>query len=260
MSNELILYFDIETLPNLVYSYGIRKQFISHEQMFKESQIACISWIFEQNGKLSKTYNLKLDLKKYDLLSYDDDADRELLVKFSKVYNNADLIVAHNGKSFDIAVLTARIIRYQLPPLRTIAIDDTYKMTKMFRFNSHKLDYLSSVLLNDRKIKTTFQLWVDICRGKKQALKDMVAYCDKDVALLPPLYKLLLPYVDSVLNRAHFTEDKSQRTCVACGGHNLEARGYKYTKVGSYRQYKCYDCGSWKTRERKSLATTLMTA
>ena len=235
---ERILYFDIETSMCEMYAWGLGKQYVGYEQIKKERQVICIAWKWEHEKEVhALSWNHKLH--KSD--AYDDDADKVMLMAFSKVYNSADLAVGHNGLRFDVASINARLMRYDLPLLDPILFDDTYLKTKHIRLNCHKLDYLGKYLNVGKKHGTSYTLWINCMNGDKKALDEMVKYCAQDVSLLAKIYNKVKKYIKSNLNLSVIRDDKN--ICPSCGGH-LKKNGIKRTATLGLRQtFVCTSCG-----------------
>lgn len=234
-----ILYFDIETSPCLAEVWGCGKQYVSAEQIRKERKIICIAYKFAGENK---TYSLKMNIKKHKILRFDDDADKEMLKKFIKIYNSADMVVAHNGRKFDLARLRARLVRYELPDLAPVLFDDSYVFSKDKNFTSHKLDYLCKYLDMPGKTHTSRKLWTDVMEGSQKALDELTEYCENDVVILEKVYNRLRPYCKSKINLAlHFND---AMMCPSCGG-NLEKRGVYRTRTAIKQRFQCKKCGSW---------------
>jgi uncharacterized protein YprB with RNaseH-like and TPR domain len=233
-----ILYFDIETSPLLVYAWGLGKQYVGAKQVRKERKILSIGYMFETDKNVTI---LKMDMKKHDINTFDDDADKEMLIKFMKVYDTADLAVAHNGRRFDRARIRARLVKYRLPDIAPVLFDDSYGMTKDIDFTSHKLDYLGRYLGTGQKDEIDYSAWIRVMEGSKKALDEMCAYMKTDVIRLKDAYIRLKPYSKSKLNLSTFKSDGS--ICPGCGSYDLSRWGYRYTTAGKYLSYKCNQCG-----------------
>lgn len=241
MDTPQILYFDIETSITIFAGFQLGKQHISHEQVLKRPQVMCISWAWNDKKVEHDTF----DLKKYDLLKKDDDADFGLLERFSKLLLRADLVVGQNSIAFDLPTLTSRIIKYKLPPLPDILHDDIYlKTKKTVKHLSHKLDDVGDFLGygGKREHGHGMEWWIKIAQGNGSVLREMVKYCDDDVVKLRKIYKHTLPYIKSSLNRAAFS---NQIVCRNCGSKNLNSRGFRLTTAQKFQRYQCQDCGSW---------------
>ena len=169
------LFFDIETSPNIVYSWRVGYRIIlPPENIIQERKIICVCWKWEHKKNV------------YSLTWNDQQEDKELLKEFVKVCNQADEIVAHNGDNFDVKWLRTRCIFHRIKfPEKIQTFDTLKKSRKGFKFNSNKLDYIAKYLGVGRKTKTGgFDLWVDVMNGKKKALEEMVNYCKNDVVIL----------------------------------------------------------------------------
>ena len=249
-----LLFIDIETSQNLLWGWGLGDQYVGYDQIAKESEVICICYQWEGNAKVNA---LIWDAKKYNLLKYDDDADKKILEEFSKIYSQADLAIGHNCKKFDIAVLQARIIKHKLPPLAPTLIDDTYLQSKNIRFTSHKLDYLSKYLEIGHKIgnEEGRKLWIKVQQGDKHALQKMVQYCKNDIVLLNKIYHRLQPYIKSNLNQAIFDGRPTICSNPLCKSENsLERRGFVLTTAGKYPRYQCKICGKWQSNRKNMIS------
>lgn len=249
MKNPKILFFDIETTPNLVFTWRLGKQYVTMDNIHKERKISCICYKWQGEKQV---HSLQMDMSLHDLTKHDDDADYQMLREFCKVYQEADLAVGHNAIKFDIGFIRSRLVKYKIGDIAPIIVDDTYLATKGISFNSHKLDYLSQYLGVGKKAPHPYELWRNVMRGDKKALTDTVSYCKQDVRLLESVYDKLLPYMKSKLNRAAFTEDKT--ACPSCGEDALIGRGKTITVTWGVRQrMSCQKCGKWCTTGSKSL-------
>lgn len=234
-----VMFFDIETSPCLAYVWGCGKQFVAAKQLKKERKIISIGYMFSGQKKVSV---LKMDLSKHDINAFDDDADKEMLKKFVKIYNAADLVVAHNGRRFDRARIRARLVRYGLPDIDMgVPFDDSYTMTKAIDFTSHKLDHLGRYLDTGQKDQIDYDVWTKIMEGSKKALKVMCEYMKTDVIRLQSAYERLKPYSKSKLNLSAFHDEAEM--CPSCGSSDFRKYAIRYTNSGQYQGYLCKDCG-----------------
>lgn len=234
-----ILYFDIETSHCLAYVWGCGKQYVSANQIKKERKILSICYMWEGE---TKVHALKFDLKKHKINSFDDDADKQMLIDFMKVYNKASLVVAHNGRKFDISRMRARLVKYGLPDIPITLVDDSYTISKHIDFTSHKLDYIGKYLGVGRKGRTDLDLWIRIMEGDKKALDSMVAYNKQDVLLLAEIYRKVRPYVKSKLNLS--VTRNAPNGCPSCGSTNLKHKDWVFkSPLMKKERVICQDCG-----------------
>jgi hypothetical protein len=243
-----ILYFDIETTPELGVIWRPGKQHVGADQIIKRSQVMSVSWAWNTGRVKGRVF----DLDKYDWYSKDDDADYKLVRDFEILTRNADVVVAHNGKKFDLAVMRRRLIKYGLPNFSPFLVDDTWILTKDIAFESHKLDDLGDFLNIGRKMPhgNGYEWWINVMRGDERMLNNMLKYNMVDVSRLRAIYQKIRPYVKTALNMSIYMQERG--ACRNCGKMNLQARGFTLTTVGKRRRYQCTACGHWQS-EGKNL-------
>jgi hypothetical protein len=208
-----ILIYDIETSPNIGWFWRAGyKLNIQPNQIIKERAIICIS------------YRWKGDKEVFNLAWDKNQDDKFMLEQFIEVMNEADLIVAHNGDRFDLKWIKTRALYHGLT---TMLVDypsiDTLKLAKKkFYFNSNRLDYISKFLGFEGKIQTTAALWNKVCmQNDRDALKEMIAYCDEDVVQLEKVYDALVGWENPKLHLG-VLQGKTKMTSPISGGKNLK--------------------------------------
>jgi len=180
------LFFDIETSFNIVASWNVGRDIdLSPESIIEERKIITICYKFSDSKKI---YSLSWD---------GNNDDKKMLQQFSKIMDSADIIVGHNGDSFDIKHIRTRCIYHKIPISPKFNSIDSLKMARSgFKFNSNKLNYLGQFLGEGKKLDTGgFQLWKDVVINKsKKALSKMINYCKGDIILLERVYNRLQEY------------------------------------------------------------------
>jgi len=207
-----VLFYDIETSPNIGWFWRAGyKQNISHEQIIKERAIICVSYKWEGEDQV---YNLTWDK---------DQSDYFLVQQFAEVLKEADLIVAHNGDNFDIKWLKTRALYHRIPMLPNYKQFDTLKVAKTKLYlNSNKLDYISKLLGFEGKIKTTIDLWLDIIfKNDRDALNEMVEYCNEDVHQLEKVYNEL-KFIDNPYSHLGVLNGGTKVSSPVSGTYNIE--------------------------------------
>lgn len=179
------------------------------------------------------------------VLGLDDMSEKALVSKLHELFEEADIIIGHNGDKFDIKKAKAKFLQYKLkptPPNKTI---DTIKLArKHFSLESYRLDDLGEFLGVGRKIDTGgIQLWLDVMANDPKAWKKMKRYNKQDVDLLEAVYEELSPWMHNHPN-LNLVND-SLGTCPLCGKDDLQKRGYGYSMVSKYQRYRCMSCGKW---------------
>lgn len=229
------MFFDVETKPIKVYTWHLgTKVNLTHDQIVDKDcfDIICIAYKWRHEKKVhALDWGTKQDSTK-------------MLEKFSKIYAQANVVVAQNGDRFDIKHLqTQRLLKGQ-PPLAWASTEDTLKQSKKhFLLPSYKLDYIGKLLLGKQKVKMVFQDWVDVLNNKPGALKKMVDYCKQDVLLLQEVYEKFSPYVIHSVNYALLRKGCRYVDCPACGKAAGIKNGQNITKAGRYQRYVCRECG-----------------
>ena len=238
MSNSpRILIFDIEVAPITAYVWQLFDQNVALNQI--KSDWFLLSWAAKWLGDpASKTMYMDNSRAK------EIQNDKALVMGLAALINEADVIITQNGDSFDVKKLNARAIINKLPPIKPVrSIDILKEGRKVFKFTSHKLEYITSVL-NDKykKLKHEeypgFELWSAIMKGDKHAWAVMKKYCIHDVLSTEEAYTKLAPWIKTGRVTDFMVGCK-------CGSNKLQARGYAVSVAGRYARYQCQDCGKW---------------
>lgn len=238
MKELKVILWDIEISHNLVAAFSLtHNDYIHPSNIIQEKYLICASWKELGKTKISSVSILD-DPERFKKDPFDDYHVLEVL---HKVLSEADVIIAHNGDNFDIKVTEARMLIQGFPPLPPIIKIDTLKEAKKrFRFNSNKLDYLGQILKVGEKLKTTPGLWLEVLKGNKSAIKEMVKYNKVDVSLLEKVFLKLRPYIIGVSMTMG-----DEWACSRCGSDRLHSRGTYKTKHRTYQRYQCLECGGW---------------
>lgn len=238
-----VLLFDIENSPLITANWGLYEQ--NAVWTLEEWYILCFSyrWL----GK-RKTYNKSL----LDYRGYKSGRDNEkaLVTDLWKLFDEADIIIGHNGDRFDIRKSNAKFLEYGLGVPGNYKTVDTLKIArKYFALTSNKLDYLADILGIGRKKQTGgYKLWEQCMAGDKKAWKKMNAYCNHDVLLLEKVYLELRKWHVSHPDLNIYNGERGK--CKTCQSTKLEKRGFDYTKVKKFQRYRCKNCGSWQRGEQ----------
>lgn len=240
-----VLVFDIETAPLKAYVWNRWKENISLEQTISEWFVICWSakWLYSDeimSGCVTPEEAIHED-------------DRRIVADLWKLFNEADIVVAHNGSGFDVPKMNSRfIVNGLMPPSSYFVVDTLTVAKRMFGFSSNKLDALAGYFGIEHKMDTSFQLWKDCLEGDQLALNYMLEYNKKDVDILESVYLKLRPYIKGHPNISNLTD---KVCCCTCGSENLVPipNKFYYTSVSKFQLYRCKDCGAV-VRGRKNLA------
>lgn len=237
--NFKMVFLDYETAAALVYTFGRFKQNISQDAVVKEGGwIICAGYKEKDDEYVTLVYD-KQGIKQQD--------DLHICQHMWNVYNEADVIVAHNLRSFDHKVLEARCLANGLPPLPSVQVVDTLEIAKKhFRFPSNKLDSLAAYLGIGRKVSHEgMGLWRKTQQGDELALESMLEYNEGDVLLLEEVfYALAARGLCSSFNASMYYDDDKVR-CNVCGSDKVEETGrHVYTSASKFNEVRCKDCGA----------------
>ena len=263
-----ILLFDVETAPMEVWSWGIRDQFLQHFQIKEEWFVLswAAKWLF--NGEImSDCVTPSESLAKDDM---------RVLKGIHDLFEQANIVVAHNAARFDVRKLNYRFITHgYFKPSPYSVVDTLRQAQKHFAASSHKLDHLTKTFGLSQKEDTTFELW-DNCVSSKDLIKETVRYMDgtqksflqlsdrfrevkfniqknldymlkynkSDVVALEGLYLFLRPWMTSHPNVAMLMGIEGE-ACANCGSIELDWSIKEYpTPAGSFKAARCMDCGA----------------
>jgi predicted RNA-binding Zn-ribbon protein involved in translation (DUF1610 family) len=236
-----ILFLDIETAPMLVTSHTLWPNSLPHGGIFQDWYIICACWKWQGNARV------------YSDAADEPNNDKNVLISMSAAIRQADILVGHNIKRFDIKKLNARLIFHGLEPIPQVPMVDTLtEVKKIAQFTSNRLDYLGKHLLGEGKIHTSQELWYNAMRNIKSAIKEMVTYCKQDVVLLEKVYNKLLPYFKSHPHIGVLTAGV-KTDCPKCGSIEVVKSKVRVTATGGKtQQYQCKSCGGYHTTPFKT--------
>lgn len=253
-----IVFLDYETAAAKVYAFGRKKQFISQDAVSEEG-----GWLVSAGYKWQQADRVQMV---YDKQGISQQNDRKICETMWEVYNQADVIVAHNLRGFDHKVLQTRCIANGLPTLPYVKTIDTLDIArKLCRFPDNKLDTIAAYLGVGRKVSHAgISLWKDVQEGDEKSLEAMLEYNEQDVLLLEDVFKELASRgLVSDFNAAHYYDDDLMR-CHICGSTNVSPTGrHVYTAVSKFDEHRCGDCGAigrnrtnrFSVEKRKNLLT-----
>lgn len=227
-----ILDLDIETAPNIVYTWGLFNQNVSLDQIVESGHTLC--WAAQWRGSKQPMFK-----------SIFHDSEEEMINTIHSLLDEADVVVHYNGRKFDIPILNKEFVKNGLvPPSTYQQVDLLETARRNFRFTSNKLDYVSQFLGLEAKLEHKgMKLWVGCLNGDKKSWDTMKKYNIQDVKLLQRLYDRLLPWIYNHPNLALYT-DSEEPMCTNCGSTNLIKKGIESLKTQSYQRLKCKDCGT----------------
>lgn len=173
--------------------------------------------------------------------------DKQVLEKLHELFSLADIVIAHNGNSFDQKKVQARMqVHHMMPPMPYAQIDTKLEMKRVAAHTSNKLMDLNRRLGLKHKLDAGgIKTW-DGCMEKdynRKAWNHMKKYNKGDIVALEELYLLERPWMKN--HPAINVLTGRPTACKNCGGTRLNA-GMKYraTNTNLYQYYRCMKCGA----------------
>lgn len=257
-----ILVVDIETAPLELYGWKLFDENFSLEQIKTDWTILSFAakWLGEKKIIYADTGGKGVEQVRND---------RPLMLPLWKLLDDADIVVAQNGKKFDIRKINARLIAHGFPPPSPSRVVDTMLVArKYFAFTSQKLKYTSEVLGTKHKDEheefPNFKLWAEVLKDNPRAWAVMKRYNKRDIIATEEVYLKTRAWDMEHPNLGTFSSNE-QHQCPHCGSDQVIGRnGWREVKQqGVYKRYWCKACGGWSrgkimlnslTRRRTQLA------
>jgi len=232
-----ILFLDIETAPSLGWVWGKYEQNVID---FK-SDWYMLSYAYKWATDKKVTAVALPDFSENFKADVED--DHALSLSLWSLLDEADIVVAQNGDSFDIKKINTRFLIHKMTPPSPYKTIDTLKIArKVFAFDSNKLDDLCHYLGIGRKLPHTgFHLWRSCMAGNLKAWAIMRKYNAHDVELLEQVYYRMREWAPT-----HPNVNKGDLyKCPRCGSDKVQRRGFSYTKLRKKQRYQCLSCCGW---------------
>lgn len=237
MGEPSIWVYDIETSPNLVYSWGLFDQQIGINQIVEPQDILCFAATEVGSNKIQSS------------AAWDD--YEVMLERLWKMMDAADYVVGYNQIGFDDKHVKGAFARAGMPPPSPYRSIDLLRVVKKnFRFPSNKLAYVCEALGLDLKADPGgFATWKAILDpshpDREAAQRRMIRYCRQDCKVTAQLFARLLPWIDGLNVPLYSEEDDVPVACTRCGSDRIQQRGWAYTTTTRYKRMVCMDCGGW---------------
>lgn len=225
-----ILFYDIEITGILGWTYSMYE--------------ARVHKVEQQPIMLSFSYQWLGDKKIYHE-NLSNQTEEELVTKLRDLFEEAEVLVAHNANKFDNRVAVGKFLQFGLTPPQPYKTVDTLRVARgVAKLPSNSLDALCDLFGIGRKSSVTHaDLWFRCLQGDKKAWAQMRIYNNQDVNLLRELYLKLLPYIKNHPNMGDINQIDG--VCPKCGSKELQRRGKNKRRNGEVQRYQCQSCGGW---------------
>lgn len=225
-----ILIYDLENSPLRGWSWSERKI----ERLLKVDEDSHILTVAYKWRGSKKVYTLHGD-------------ERYIVEQLWKLFDAADILVAHNGDRFDQKKANTKFFKFKMGPPSPYQSVDTLKVANaVLGHHSHRLEALARLAETElKKSNRGIELWFDVMDGDRKALDEMLEYNVGDVVALEEIYDELLPWHKSHPNLGLWS--KGEYVCPNCGSRNVQKRGTKFyrTRLSEFQLYYCNNCGAW---------------
>jgi uncharacterized protein YprB with RNaseH-like and TPR domain len=167
--------------------------------------------------------------------------DRDLVKRFLRIMQDADMQVTYYGKQFDLPYVTAKAIKYNLgPPPDVPHVDLYWTVRRSFAISRRRLESVAKFLkLRHKKTPVDGAIWQLAVTGDMGAARYVAAHCRADVALLCEAYQRLAPLV-----KLHPRMYPRHVACAVCGGTELVSQ-VRPTAAGARQRLWCRGCRAW---------------
>lgn len=231
-----ILYFDIETTLAKSYHWGQWQQNLSVKQQIQESHMLSHAWAWGDGEVFSSV------LTPEEVLNQDDE---RIVYEIWSLLDNCDVVVAHNGKRFDVKKVNGYFLKYGLPKPSSYKVIDTLEIAKKhFNLPFKSLEYLAKFLNVELKQDSGgIQTWIDCDRGDPEALATMEFYNRGDVVTLREIHNKLKGWDNNGVNIALYN-DNHDALCTHCGSDDISVitDKFAYTPNRKYQMFRCNSC------------------
>lgn len=250
MNKARMLTLDIETAPIMANVWALWDQNVGLNQINSDWHLLSFAakWLGEdkviyadQRGRRNKENDLRL------------------LKILWKLLDEADIVIGHNAKRFDVKKINARFLLAGMKPPSPYKVVDTMIIAKsQFMFTSNKLEFLTDKLnVKYKKLPhgkfPGFALWKAVMADKPGAWEEMEEYNKYDVLSTEELYLILRPWDRQHPNLATYDQEDEGYVCPVCGSSDLWKRGFHHTNTGIFQRYQC-SCGAW-SHDRTNAST-----
>jgi hypothetical protein len=255
-----MLYYDIETAPQLHYAWGSGKYDTRPLKVVKPRYHLSVTYGWEPGwGEEMETHFIGLNQNPafkpdhpHSKMRFN--IDQWVIGALWHLFDMADITIAHNGKKFDTKRTNARLIAGRSGPYSPVTqIDTLLEYRKQAAFASNRLDDLAFELgLEGKYHHPGLDMWWGCMEGDAAMWAEMETYNHQDVRVLRQVHHAILPWTSVSLNAAAWATSDAPTSCPqpGCGGTNMRFRKNYPSPAGlTYKYYQCGRCGKYsKTR------------
>src|SRR5690606_4707592 len=160
-------------------------------------------------------------------------------------FDQADVVVGHNMKAFDLKHLRTAWIEHDLGEPSPFMVVDTLSIARnKLGAESKSLDALTKRFgIPSRVDHYSVEVAEAAVNGSKADQRKLERYNKGDIRANQALLKKLIHLAP--LPHASLYDGESKAERCRCGSFNLRREGFKYTEMAKRQKYQCKDCGRW---------------
>lgn len=243
-----VLILDIERVPTWTKPLpiwnmkGLKYKYLTPDDIETWSRTFCHAYKWLGERKVSA------------MAEWEDGGRLGFLERTSDLLNEADLIVGHNMRDFDLPHLTGEFILENLPAVAEPKVFDTLRvMQKKGNLENNQLDTLDKRFgFSGKTDKYRIEMAMKAVGGDVTAQNRIIRYAKGDIRATKKVYLHERPH--GRVNLGVFV-DGEQQVCPHCTSTKIQRRGYAVTNLGRYPRYACQSCGGW-SKGKKALGPT----
>lgn len=206
---------------------------ISPEDILIHSYIFCIAYSWYGSKKVHV-----INITDFPLFKKDIHDDTEVLKAFSKIAEQADILVGHNIDKFDIKKFNARLVKKKLAPVPRTKTIDTLKLARQyFGFSHNSLDAVSRELGVGGKVSNKKGMWRRCFEGIVKDLLKMARYCKNDIVINKGVLRILIPFMKTPITKEYRCQNP------ICMSYDIQLRGVSKNK--KEQRFVCNICKKW---------------
>lgn len=172
--------------------------------------------------------------------------------------DEANVVVGHNSKGFDVPHLQGEFVLEGItPPSPFDHFDTLLTMRKTGNLEANHLDTLDKRFgFSGKTDKYRIEVAEAAASGDEKMQRKIERYNRGDIAATLRVYDRLRPWGNTA-NLGKFNDDPTRPVCPACGGRQLQRRGFAVKTALRYPRYQCTDCGKWMTSKTSVRGTSV---
>jgi hypothetical protein len=248
-----MLVIDIETTPNLAWTWGHYQQNIIDIERYWWMLSFAYAWFDLSTDAIGEIGFVGLNQDPSFFADSDD--DRFVVDRMWSLLDQADIVIGQNSKSFDVRKFNARaVIHGYTPPSPYLQIDTKRAAAEVGSFGSNSLKHLARMLNVPLKEENRgFPMWREVMANEQVAWAEMEVYNKADVLSTAELYTRLRPWMSGANhpNLGLYIASEGM-VCTHCGntekahgGRGFQYRGNRVTNASLFKSVRCNKCGAY---------------